>query len=146
MPRALVLAAGAAAIVLSIALGAIIVVVWQPCADAAMPLQPGLSPSCAAVTSGPNTGWIGLLWPLALAAAGLAAYRLLARGSGVARSVIVVLLAACAIAANPIVEYTLLNAVPQSWDEPPGTGALTALLFALAGLVLATTAGRRRRA
>lgn len=146
MPRALQLALGIVAVVVGLSLGAIIMTVWRPCAAAVMPLDPITSPACAHVASGPNTAWIGLLlWPVALAAAGLAAIRAISRGWGAVTAAVVVVLALAALAANPMVEYVLLNQVPQSWDEPPGTGSLTAALFVLAGLVIATTLVPRPR-
>lgn len=131
-------------------LAVLIALVWRPCVGVPLPLEHFLSPECAAVTSGGNTSWVGLLlWPVALAAAGLAAVRVIARGWGVIGVVLVLLLDALALLANPLPEYWLLNLSAQSWDEPPYTGALTAATLGVAGLLLllstrAPTARRTR--
>ncbi|MCH1884320.1 hypothetical protein [Agrococcus sp. ARC_14] len=146
MSRPLQLALGIAAVVIGLGLSALIALIWLPCVGAQMPLDPLVASECAAVSSGSNTGWIGLLlWPVALAVAGFAAVRILSRGSGVISYAIVILLAVVTFLANPLPEYWLLNLSAQSWDEPPGTGALTATTFVLAGVVLLATSAREVR-
>lgn len=140
------LALGIVAAVTGVVLAAVIATVWRPCAGAQMPLDPLVAPECADVTSGGNTAWIGLLlWPVALIVAGFAAVRVIARSGGAVSWAIVILLALVTVMANPLPEYWLLNLNAKSWDEPPFTGALTALTFVLAGAVLIGTRDARVR-
>lgn len=140
MSRAIPLALGIVAILTGAGLTAVIAVVWSPCAGAQMPLDPLVAPDCAAVATGPNTAWIGLLlWPVALAAAGFAIVRAISRGWGTISWAVVIVLGVVAMLANPLPEYWLLNLNAKSWDEPPFTGSLTAATFVLAGAVLIAT-------
>jgi len=135
--RALQLALGIVAVLLGIGLGVAIALIWRPCAGEPLP-------ACTALVSGTNTGWIGLLlWPVALAAAGFAVVRVIARGSGVLAWATAILLGLVTMLANPLPEYWLLNLAAKSWDEPPYTGALTALTFVLAGVMLLVTREQR---
>lgn len=138
---------GVAAVLVGVGLGALIVAVWWPCAGVQPPIDHLSTPRpCVEVTSGTNTAWIGLLlWPLGLALAGFAAVRAVARYGGAIAWAVAIVLALVVVLANPLAEYWLLNLRAQSWDEPPGTGALTALTFVLAGIVLLTTRERRMR-
>ncbi len=141
------LALGLVAVATGVGLAAIIAVTWRPCAGAQMPLDPLVAPACAEVASGGNTAWIGLLlWPLALVIAGFAVVRVISRGWGAVSWAIVILLVLVTVMANPLPEYWLLNLNAKSWDEPPFTGALTALTFLLAGAVLIATRDARVRA
>lgn len=144
MSRALQLALGIVAVLLGIGLGVAIALIWRPCAGEPLPLEPTSAPACTALVSGTNTGWIGLLlWPVALAAAGFAVVRMIARGSGVLAWATAILLGLVTMLANPLPEYWLLNLAAKSWDEPPYTGALTALTFVLAGVMLLVTREQR---
>ncbi|GEK79707.1 hypothetical protein [Agrococcus baldri] len=146
MSRALQLALGIVAVVIGVGLGAVIAIIWRPCASAQMPLDPLTAPACADIASGPNTAWVGLLlWPVALAVAGIAVVRTISRGWGVTSWAIVIVLGLVTVLANPLPEYWLLNLNAQSWDEPPFTGALTALTLVLAGFVLIATREQRVR-
>lgn len=141
------LTTGVIAVVVGLVLGAIIAVVWRPCLGAELPIDPLTTPrACVEVTSGANTAWVGLLlWPVALAVAGIAALRTIARATGPMAWVVVIVLVAVVLLANPLAEYALLNSWAQSWDEPPGTGALTAGAFVLSGGVLVATRMQRAR-
>lgn len=139
------MALGVAGALLGLALGAVIEVVWQPCLGVAPPIDPLTTPrSCVEVTSGGNTAWISMLmWPLALGLCGFAIARLLRRG-GSSALVIAIALGLLVLLANPLSEYALLNAWAQSWDEPPGTGALTAASLVCGGIVLLGSEWRTR--
>lgn len=140
MFRALQLAVGIVAVVIGVGLAAVVAAVWQPCIGAPLPLDPLASPACVAAAAGGGTAWIGLLlWPIALAVAGFAAVRAIAHARGAVTAATVVALLLVTLIANPLLEYWLLNLRAQSLDDPPGTGALTALTFVLAGIVLMTT-------
>lgn len=140
MSRALQLAIGFVAVVIGAGLSAVIVAVWHPCAGAQLPLDPLVAPECAAVVSGTNTSWVGLLlWPIALAVAGFAMVRAISRGGGLLSWAVVIVLGSLIVMANPLPEFWLLNLRARSWDEPPFTGAFTAVTFMLGGGVLLAT-------
>lgn len=146
MSRALQLALGIVAVVIGVGLGAIIAMIWRSCLGVQMPLDPVVAPACAAVSTGSNTAWVGLLlWPVALAVTGFAIVRTISHGGGAVSWVIVIVLAAVALLANPLPEYWLLNLTAKSWDDPPFTGALTAVSFVLGGGVLLLTRAQRVR-
>jgi hypothetical protein len=140
MNRAVPLSLSTVTIVAGLALAAVVALVWLPCAAVA----DGPGP-CTAVASSDHTGWIGALWPVGVAIAVYAGYRALAHSWSAMSIAVVPVLALMVIAANPVVEHTLLTIRSGSWEQPPWTGGMTAALFLLAGVVLASTVPPRVR-
>ncbi|QUW19821.1 hypothetical protein [Agrococcus sp. Marseille-Q4369] len=142
MDRAIPFVVSTVAIVSGLALAAIVLLAWQPCAGVGLPATGESAPACAAIGDAGPTGWIGGLWPFALIVALYAAFRAVATHWTAGTIAAVPVLVLLTIAANPAVESTLLGLRATSTGEPPWTGSLTALVLLLAGLLLSSTVPR----